>query len=212
MKWVYHITNYATSKYIDNLIKDYVKFLFVHYYKVRLQDIYIRECIYIRDVAEGVCTGLPYKLGDYIYFMTLNEWESLTRHDKFDNNSWKIVNPIPYLTWEGKQDTYLTCNIDLSALPFRTVSLSSTENTCMLNISSSFENPDCPSIKKVIFNDPATIVYWWNGTKTIVKCQDGEPYDPEKGLALCFMKMMLGNKGNYNNVMKKLIEKYGGDQ
>ena len=32
-------------------------------------------------------------------------------------------------------------------------------------------------IKRVIFNEPYTIVIWANGEKTIVKAQDGEPYD-----------------------------------
>lgn len=65
--------------------------------------------------------------------------------------------------------------------------------------------PKIPSdmiYKRVIFNDPATIVIWEDGTKTIVKCQKGDVYDPEKGLALCFMKKALGNKGNFNNVLK----------
>ena len=52
------------------------------------------------------------------------------------------------------------------------------------------------SIKKVIFNDPATIIIWADGTKTIVKCEN-EPYDPEKGMAMCIAKRFLGNKGNY---------------
>lgn len=59
------------------------------------------------------------------------------------------------------------------------------------------------SYEKVIFNDPATIVIWKDGTKTIVKVQPGETYDAEKGLALCFMKKALGNKGNFNNILKK---------
>lgn len=59
------------------------------------------------------------------------------------------------------------------------------------------------SYEKVIFNDPATIVIWKDGTKTIVKVQPGETYDAEKGLALCFMKKVLGNKGNFNNILKK---------
>lgn len=46
---------------------------------------------------------------------------------------------------------------------------------------------------KAIFNDPATIVLWADGTKTVVKCQEGDAYDPEKGLALCYMKKYLGN-------------------
>lgn len=60
--------------------------------------------------------------------------------------------------------------------------------------------------KKVIFHPPATIVYWEDGTKTVVKCQKDEDYDPEKGLALCFMKRALGNKGNYNNIIRKEIK------
>lgn len=35
--------------------------------------------------------------------------------------------------------------------------------------------------KKVIFNDPATIVYWPDGYKTVVKCGNGDIYDREKG-------------------------------
>ena len=62
--------------------------------------------------------------------------------------------------------------------------------------------PSDMTYKRVIFNDPATIVIWEDGSKTIVKCQKGDVYDPEKGLALCFMKKTLGNKGNFNNVLK----------
>lgn len=59
-------------------------------------------------------------------------------------------------------------------------------------------------IKKVIFNDPATIVIWADGTKTIVK-SDNEKYDPEKGLAMAISKKALGNKGNYYETFKKWL-------
>ena len=62
-------------------------------------------------------------------------------------------------------------------------------------------------IKNVIFNDPATIVFWSDGTKTVVKCQEGEVYDPEKGLAMAISKKYLGNKGNYCNEVKKWLPK-----
>lgn len=62
-------------------------------------------------------------------------------------------------------------------------------------------------IKKVIFNDPATIVFWSDGTKTVVKCHD-EVFDPEKGLAMAISKKALGNQGNYFNVFKKWTEPY----
>lgn len=63
-------------------------------------------------------------------------------------------------------------------------------------------------IKKVIFNDPATVVLWEDGTKTIVKSGDDDIYDPEKGLAIAIAKKALGNKGNYYNVFKKWLPEY----
>lgn len=61
-----------------------------------------------------------------------------------------------------------------------------------------------PKIKNVIFNDPATIVYWEDRTKTVVKCEK-EKYDPEKGLAMAIAKKAMGNNGNYFEVFKKWI-------
>lgn len=59
-------------------------------------------------------------------------------------------------------------------------------------------------IKQVIFNNPATIVIWSDGSKTVVKCKN-EPYDPEKGLAMCIAKRAMGNTGNYYNIFKKFL-------
>lgn len=64
-------------------------------------------------------------------------------------------------------------------------------------------------IKDVIFNDPATIVFWMDGTKTVVKAQDGEKFDPEKGLAMAISKKALGNnKSNYYNEFKRWLVGY----
>lgn len=60
-------------------------------------------------------------------------------------------------------------------------------------------------IKDVIFNDPATIVFWNDGTKTVVKAEN-EPFDREKGLAMAISKKHLGNKGNYFETFKKFIK------
>ena len=62
-----------------------------------------------------------------------------------------------------------------------------------------------PSIKNVYFNDPVTVVLWSDGTKTIVRCQDGDTYSKETGLALCISKKALGNKSNFNDIFKKWI-------
>ena len=60
------------------------------------------------------------------------------------------------------------------------------------------------NIKKVIFNNPATIVFWSDGSKTVVKAHNDD-YDPEKGLAMAIAKKALGNEGNYYNVFKKWL-------
>ena len=62
------------------------------------------------------------------------------------------------------------------------------------------------SIKKVIFNNPATIVFWSDGSKTVVKAHNDD-YDPEKGIAMAIAKKALGNEGNYYNVFKKWLPK-----
>lgn len=60
-------------------------------------------------------------------------------------------------------------------------------------------------IEKVIFHDPATIVFWADGSKTVVKATN-EEYDPEKGLAMAISKRALGDKGNYYEVFKKHLK------
>lgn len=63
-------------------------------------------------------------------------------------------------------------------------------------------------IEKVIFNDPATIIIWKGGRKTVVKAQNGEPFDPEKGMAMAIAKYVMGNKGAFNNVFDKWCAPY----
>lgn len=62
-------------------------------------------------------------------------------------------------------------------------------------------------IKDVIFNEPATIVFWADGTKTVVKCH-AEKFDPEKGLAMAITKKALGNKYDYYNQVQHWLKKY----
>lgn len=61
-----------------------------------------------------------------------------------------------------------------------------------------------PKIKNVIYNRPATIVFWKDGTKTVVKCEN-EEYDPEKGLAMAIAKKALGNNYHYYDIFKKWL-------
>ena len=59
------------------------------------------------------------------------------------------------------------------------------------------------SIRKVIFNDPATIVFWSDNTKTVVKCGPEDTFDMEKGLAIAIVKKMAGNDNRFHKVFKQ---------
>lgn len=65
-------------------------------------------------------------------------------------------------------------------------------------------------IKQVIFNGPATIVYWKDGCKTVVKCQEGAVNDPEKGFAMAVARHyfcdILG-MSRYDGIFKKYLPK-----
>lgn len=68
----------------------------------------------------------------------------------------------------------------------------------------------CNPIKKVIFNDPATIVFWKDGTKTIVRCREGAEFDPEKGLAMAISRHYLCDicgLERYDGIFKRYMPK-----
>jgi hypothetical protein len=65
------------------------------------------------------------------------------------------------------------------------------------------------AIKDVIFAPPATIVYWSDGSKTVVKCSEKDVFDPEKGLAMAIAKHCGGNKGSYYKEIQNWVEKSG---
>ena len=66
--------------------------------------------------------------------------------------------------------------------------------------------PKALAPERVIFNPPATIVIWKDGTKTVVKAQD-DRYDRMTGVALCYMKKALGNTSRaLNDALKAARE------
>ena len=78
---------------------------------------------------------------------------------------------------------------------------------CDMFFNSVVTNPQ-DLIVDVIFSGPCTIVKWKDGDKTIVRCQEDENFDKEKGLAMCIVKKLFGtgnNKSNFNNIFKKWI-------
>lgn len=66
-------------------------------------------------------------------------------------------------------------------------------------------------IKRVIYNPPATIVFWSDDTKTVVKCAPDDTFDPEKGLAMAYAKRAEENDPDfYQAYLKKWVPKNDG--
>ena len=64
---------------------------------------------------------------------------------------------------------------------------------------------------KILIKGTATIIWWSDGTKTIVKCQKGDKMDPEKGISMCVMKKFMGTNethSNYLDFAKPAIAEY----
>lgn len=57
-------------------------------------------------------------------------------------------------------------------------------------------------IEKVTFNDPATVVFWKDGEKTVSKAKNGDKFNKETGLAMAIVRRLCGNR-NYNKVFEK---------
>lgn len=70
------------------------------------------------------------------------------------------------------------------------------------------QKPEPDVVKAVYFNyeKGATTVVWFDGMRTTISCQNGEDFDEEKAIALCFMKRIFDNKGCFNNYMRKYID------
>lgn len=62
------------------------------------------------------------------------------------------------------------------------------------------------NIKRVIFNGPATIVFWNDGTKTVVKCAEEEIYNKRTAIMWAIMKKAYGNSSRVNKAFDELIE------
>lgn len=63
------------------------------------------------------------------------------------------------------------------------------------------------TIDKVYFNNPATVIKWKDGTKTVVKCQKSDTYDAEKGFAMALIKGLFDNSSYFNTIFEKWLPK-----
>ena len=62
------------------------------------------------------------------------------------------------------------------------------------------ENITIPAVKRIVYHDPATIVFWQDGTKTVVKCMDGEPFEKYAGFCAALAKKVFGSTSKAKKV------------
>lgn len=61
-----------------------------------------------------------------------------------------------------------------------------------------------PKVKRIIYNNPATIVFWTDGTKTVVKCMKDQPYSEYYGFLCALGKKIYGS----NSALNRLIDSF----
>ena len=63
-------------------------------------------------------------------------------------------------------------------------------------------------VKKVVFNKKkgTTTILWTTGGSTTVHCAEGDEWDEEKALALCFLKGYCKNGSYYNDYLREWIK------
>ena len=68
--------------------------------------------------------------------------------------------------------------------------------------------PQTLDVNKVIFNQDATIVYFNDCTKTVVKRQEGDVWNREAGMMAAFSKKLFGNDNTFNKIINKYCSPY----
>ena len=183
----------STSQAIFNIMRSMLNAEFCSYFGAIREDDY--EWVIGADVWDRIIKNVPNNRNN-IYNI-----EAIISNCS-DSLNYKIFDiEVTISTKELNTITLRKKNEGRNEMPVERKSTSS----CVYYASTTAKSISAPPIKKVIFNYPATIVLWSDGSKTVVKCQDGDIYDPEKGLAMAISKKALGNKGNYCNEFKKWL-------
>ena len=63
-----------------------------------------------------------------------------------------------------------------------------------------------PEVDRIIFHNPATIVFWKDGTKTVVKCMKDEPYSEYYGFLCALGKKIYGTNAKLTRMIKQFSE------
>ena len=66
------------------------------------------------------------------------------------------------------------------------------------------KKPMSVDVDHIIYNNPATIVFWKDGTKTVVKCMEGTTFNPYYGFVCALAKKVYGS----NSLINRIVDEY----
>ena len=142
--------------------------------------------------ASGTIVGKPENYTGYVV-----EFDSIRNGNSYDGSFYITPSCLKPVTYEAATTVHALITYGYS----NKVEGAKTDMNRKCNRSTA--NP--LEIKNVYFNDPATVVIWNDGTKTIVRCSENDFYDPEKGLAMAIVKKVYGNDNRFHKIFKKWL-------
>lgn len=138
------------------------------------------------------------KLSSVHHYIPMFDGHAYSFDDDGHLKCWRVVDEIEIKKNE-KPETPLHVEIHADGIPYHHI------------INQALGLEDAPTsnepvrLDRVVYNDPATIAFWSDGTKTVVKCSPKDTYDPEKGLLLCIAKKLSDNGEDwYKKIQEKL--------
>jgi len=210
--WIYN----WNDKALDNMIKNFVDELWKEFhkgipkvYEIRLYiTLPIRPATWIKQhIDNEFKKRLAIKCDEDKFYRALsNSRFGIISHDMRHMYPLPIIPESSPLYGKDMKQTFIDetlLDTDLADSIMYTIRCAHHDINKVMEAKQKIKEYEKMKIEDVIFNNPATIVFWRDGSKTVVKAQDGEPFDKEKGLAMAYVKKCCGNLGNYNNIFKK---------
>ena len=191
------------------IIPDTVEFLDV----VKADDVYLEIIKFEPPFSE--CESVFYKITDYNAFVEYGDtnWKYYGYCSKY------VLQAIAQLGPESKEvirkmEERLTKRVHEIIIPdvneeekemnYNNIPARVTDNH--MKIYAPIPVIKIPEISKVVFNNPATIVFWADGTKTVVKCMEGQEFNEYYGVACAIMKRFFGNNSKASAFVEKFKE------
>lgn len=115
------------------------------------------------------------------------------------------------IIYSSSSNPYLTSSTYIARNPYYTsmedlrrllkIDSIDTNGDTKARINSSFYTP-----RKIIFNDPVSVVFWQDGTKTIVRRTKGEKFNKYTAFTAALAKKIFGNNTRVNAIVKSGID------